>query len=275
MSEENNENIEPSEENWEAPPIPEEIPAEEVEEPRMSEASTLVNVFIEPGRTFEDLRRKPRFIMAAILMALITVAYMVALQQKVGDEGIMRSLQTIANKNSQFQNLPENQKQRSLGIQVTIQKVVAYASPVSTFIFIFVGGLLYWVGMKIMGSEARYLHGVAVFTYSSLPFAAFRRIGDLIVLFLKPADEINYLTAQRGLIEANPSMFFGSANSPVLTTFLSFFDVFLIWGVVLAVIGLKKTGRISSGSAWTIVLVLTLLVLAMRIVSASLQGVVS
>ena len=48
---------EPNQE-WQAPPLPEEPQlVEEKEVAQMSEIATLGNIFLEPGRTFEDLRR--------------------------------------------------------------------------------------------------------------------------------------------------------------------------------------------------------------------------
>ena len=54
---------------WQAPPPPEKIT--EPEPAQMSEAATLGNIFFEPGSTFEDLRRKPRFIMALLIMIIL------------------------------------------------------------------------------------------------------------------------------------------------------------------------------------------------------------
>ena len=46
---------------------------------------------------------------------------------------------------------------------------------------------------------------------------------------------------------------------PVLTTVLATFDLFTIWGWILAAIGLRITNRLSSGSAWAIVLIFALI----------------
>ena len=41
----------------------------------MSEIGTLGTIFIEPENTFIDLKRKPRFIIAGIIMALLVFAF--------------------------------------------------------------------------------------------------------------------------------------------------------------------------------------------------------
>jgi hypothetical protein len=66
--------------------------------------------------------------------------------------------------------------------------------------------------------------------------------------------------------------FIDGTQSPVLTTLLGTFDFFLIWGWILAVIGLQKLGKISAGSAWAIVLILALLGIAFRVISALVTG---
>ena len=58
------------------PPPPPEPPREEAQ---MSELATLGNIFFEPGRTFEDLRRKPRFLIATVIIALLVTAYQFSL----------------------------------------------------------------------------------------------------------------------------------------------------------------------------------------------------
>ncbi|MBK6721813.1 MAG: hypothetical protein IPG58_00590 [Acidobacteria bacterium] len=41
----------------------------------MSEIGTLVNVFIEPENTFKDIVRKPRWIIAGIIISLLVGVY--------------------------------------------------------------------------------------------------------------------------------------------------------------------------------------------------------
>ena len=72
--------------------------------------------------------------------------------------------------------------------------------------------------------------------------------------------------------QANPSFFIDGKTMPVLATVLGTFDLFLIWGWILAAIGLQKVGKLSGGSAWTIVLILTLIGLTFRVVSALFSG---
>ena len=61
---------EPNEMDWQEPPPP--IEDTPVNEPaQMSEFGTLGSIFIEPGATFEDLRRKPRFLLAGLIIIIL------------------------------------------------------------------------------------------------------------------------------------------------------------------------------------------------------------
>ncbi|REJ78425.1 MAG: YIP1 family protein [Acidobacteria bacterium] len=285
MSEENKDNIDPAEEpqeeqqepvqEWEAPPIPEQIEADEKEEPEMSEVATLGNVFIEPGRTFEDLRRKPRWIIAFVIFAVALMGFSIAFQQKVGEDAIRRFIAQQQDRSPQMQSASEDQKRQGVEFALTIQKVATYAMPIFILFSFLIGGLFYWVGTKMMGGTARFTHGLSVFAYSTFAPGLVSTVANFIVLLIKPAEEIDIASSQRGLINANPTMFLDGKEMPVLATVISNIDLFVIWGLVLAAIGLRKVAGISAGSAWAIVLVLNLILLAFRVLGAYFNGVPS
>jgi hypothetical protein len=256
---------------WQEPPLPEHIKAE-VEQPQMSEAATLGNIFIEPGRTFEDLRRKPRFIIAALILALITTAYFFALNYKVGEEAQRRFIVEQIDKSPQAGQLNAEQKNNAINLQLTIGKVVRFAMPVFVIISILIGALLYWLGAKAFGGTGNFLHGLSVWVYSSLPPTLIGMIANFIVLLFKSADEIDLATSQRGVINANLGFLIDGKSMPVLATLISVFDLFAIWGWILASIGLQKTNKISSGSAWAITIIIALIGVTFRVVGALMSG---
>lgn len=256
---------------WQEPPLPEEIRAAD-EQPQMSEAATLGNIFIEPGRTFEDLRRKPRFLLATLIIAMLATAYAFGLYYKVGDEGYRRFIVEQIDKSPQAGSLNAEQKNNAINLQLTIGKVVRFALPVIIVISIAIGALLYWLGGKVFGGNGNYLHAVSVWVYSSLPPVLISSIANFIVLIFKSVDEIDIAASQRGLLQANLGFLFDGKSMPVLTTLISVFDLFAIWGWILAAIGLQKTNKISSGSAWAITIIIALIGVAFRVLGALMSG---
>ncbi len=240
-------------EQWQAPPPPEKI--EEAPSAEMSEPSTLAGIFFEPGRTFEDLAKKPRFIFAIILSIVVIMGYSFGLQAKFGEEGLRRAITEAIDRNPQTESLSAEQKQGAVDMQLKFASIGKYVTPVVVLIMFLIGGLLYWLAGKAFGGSGGFLHGLSVWTYSGLPPLIVSMVGSFIVMAFKSADEIDLATSQRGLITANPSVLVDGTAHPVLATILGTFDVFMIWGWVLAAIGLRITNRISSSSAWAIVLI--------------------
>lgn len=255
---------------FQAPPPPEEIaPAEP---PQMSEIATIGNIFFEPGRTFEDLKRKPRFIVGAIIIALLVTAYGFGVYFKVGDAAVRSFISDQIDKSPQAGSMSSDQKATAIDFQMTIAKVVRFAMPVFVFISLLIGGLLYWAGAKAFGGTGGFLHGLSVWVYSSLPPTIIGMIGNFVVLAVKSADDIDMAASQRGVLHANLGLLFNGKAMPVLATLISTLDVFFIWGWILAAIGLRITNRLSTGSAWAVVLILALIGTLFRVASAFFSG---
>lgn len=261
--------------NWEAPPPPQDPFAEVKEAPEMSEIGTLGNIFLEPGRTFEDLRRQPRFIFGMLIMVILVTSFAVVFQQRMGEERYRRAFTEMLEKNPRADQFTPEQKKAQIELQLKIGKYSSFAIPIFFLIVFFVGGLIYWGGTKAMGGTMSYLQGVSVWVYSSFPPTVVSILANILVLFLKSPDDIDIAASQRGLISANPTMFFDGKSMPVLTTLISTIDVFAIWGLILAAIGLRIVGKISSGAAWAIVLILTLIGITFRVIGSVFSGVPS
>jgi hypothetical protein len=255
---------------WQAPPPPESI--EQGERAQMSEVGTLAGIFFEPGRVFEDLRRKPRFILASLLIAAFVTAYGIALAQKVGDTGMRSFIEAELNKNPQMDKMPADQRKGMVDIQMGVMSVVRYAMPIFMLIIIAIGGLLYWLAAKAFGGQGGFLHNLSVWVYSAVPPTVVTYLGSFLVMVLKPADEINLATSQRGLLHANPTLLVDGQSMPVLATLIGTLDIFFIWGWILAAIGLRITNRLSSGSAWAIVIIFAIIGTAFRVISAVFSG---
>jgi hypothetical protein len=88
------------------------------------------------------------------------------------------------------------------------------------------------------------------------------------VLLLKDPDRVD----PEHLLFTNPGAFMGEGTSPILTTLLSQFDLLKFYGLFLAALGLRKVARLSSGSAWGIVISFWVIGVVLRIVRAGLFG---
>ncbi len=254
-------------EDWQAPPpMIDNTPA--AEPPQMSEIGTLGSIFFEPGATFEDLRRKPRFITAILITVALFAAFNAAFNERLGFERIARERLEAS---SFYQNQSPEDKEKTLKQQTSpVVKIITYSVlPIVILILFFIGGLLYWGGANAMGGSMSYLRGVSVWAYSGFPPVVVSMLANILILFLKSPDDIDPITGQQGLIHASPAFFIDAKASPVLAAVLGTFDLFYIWGWILAAIGLRIVGKISTGAAWAIVLIVALIFnVGFRIVGA-------
>lgn len=266
MNEENTNLIEESPAEWQSPPPPID-PIAPTEPAQMAEAATLGNIFFEPGKTFEDLRRKPRFLLASLLMIVLFSAFNFLYINKIGFEQIIRAR---LESNERIQQMPAEQRQALIEQQSgPIIRGLSFALPPVALIVVFLlGGLIYWLAINAMGGSTTFLRGVSVWVYSSFPPTVVSMLANILILFLKSTDDIDIGSSQGGLLKANPAFFVNTKASPVLGAVLGTFDLFFIWGWILAAIGLCVVGKISKGAAWGIVLIVALLNIAFRVVGA-------
>lgn len=242
------------------------------EAPQMSEATTLVSIFFEPGKVFEDLRRRPRFIMASVIIAILFTGYAFGLYYKIGDAGMRSFMSEQFDKNPRTQGMTGEQKSNAIDLQLKIGNIVRFVLPVIVLIFLAIGGLIYWLGSKAFGGTGGFLHGLAVWVYSSLPPTVVGMLANYLVLALKSADDIDVAASQRTVLHANLGFLVDGKAMPVLGTLLATVDIFFIWGWILAAIGLRITNRLSSSSAWTLTIIIALIGIAFRVIGALFSG---
>ena len=247
---------------WQPPPPPD-VPSAPVETgPDMSTPATLSGIFFEPGRTFEALRKRPRFLIVGIILILLTTLVDVALFTRV-DMG--QYIREKMEQSSSSQSQTEEQKEMG----VKIGKIAgAIIPPLSVPIVFAAGAALYLLGVMAFGGTIGYKRSVAVWAYSSLPPSLVGVIVALLVLFLKTSDTID----PEHLLVTNPGAFTNAHDAPVLTALLSQFDLIRFYGMFLAAIGLRKVAKISSGSAWGIVLGYWLIGLILSVAWHAIRG---
>jgi hypothetical protein len=237
----------------------------------MTTGQTLSNIFFEPGRVFDSFRARPRFLVAGAIIIGVVMLFTMLLYQRVGYENIVR--ETIEN-SPQTAQMDQDQKERAIAMQTgPIFKTIAYVSPlIAIALFFAIGAALYLLGTSAMGKAMTYPQALALWVYSSFPPTILAMLANIILLFVRPPDPSDAARARGGLVHANLGLFIDRATHPVLATALGAVDIFAIYGLVLAVLGLRKIAKLSSGAAWTIVLVIYLLGVIIKIAVAAFSG---
>ena len=256
-----------SEANYTTPPPPAAPPTGA---PAMSTPETLANIFFEPGATFEALRERPRFLVAGLILVALAALVTVLIFQKVSYEQVVRD---AIEKNPRVAEMPEADKERMIAMQTgPVGKAIAYCAPaVITAIIIAAGAAIYLLAASLMGGKLSYKQALAVWTYSSFAPGLLAALLSVVLIFMKAPEDFDFQKPGAGLLVTNLGALINPA-SPVLRAALSWIDLFTFFGMSLAALGLRKVGKLSSGSAWTIVLVMWLVGVVLSVARAALFG---
>lgn len=235
----------------------------------MSTAQTLTSIFFEPGETFKSLRDRPRFLVAALVMTVLFMAYYSTFVWRVGAETIARAQIEASSPDA----TPEQIEQGLAMQRNPIIKAITYVAFPLVFAVMFAAGAgLYLLGVMLMGKSISYKQALAVWVYSSYPPMVIYVVINLILLFLKSPEDIDPATLNSGIARANPSILVDMKAQPLLGTILGSFDLIQFYGLFLAAIGLKTIGKLSSGAAWGIILAIWTVVVILRIVMSLIMG---
>lgn len=253
------------------PPPPPDFP-EQPTGPQMSVGQTLTSVFFEPTTTFESLRARPRFLVASIITIVAVMAFFTLYYQRIGQEKIVRA--AIENSPRTAQLTPEQREQQIQMQSKPIFKAIGYVAPVIGIAIIFAAGAaLYLLGAMLMGGRMGYKQALSVWAYSSFPPTLIAMLLNIILLFIKSEDSYDIVLASRsGLVQANLSFMADPKTSPAIFTLLGSIDVFQFYGLFLAAVGMRLISKLSSGSAWAVVLTLFLIGVVLKVGASLLFG---
>jgi len=247
---------------FQAPPPPPFAPTPPPPTVEMSTPQTLTSIFFEPGRTFEALRSRPRFLIAGLILLVLTCLVTAILFVRKDMSVYIREKMEQSQSNQSA--TPE---QKEMGVKIGTA-IAAAGFPVSVPFWIAAGAALYLLGVMAFGGTISYKQALSVWVYSSVPPAILGTIVAILVLFLKAADQID----PEHMLITNPGAFMGADSSKVLTAILSQFDLLRFYGLFLAAVGLKKVAKMSSGAAWGVVILLFLIRAIFGIASAAIFG---
>lgn len=242
--------------------------------PPLSPAERILGVFYEPSRVFQNLRHYPRWLAAFLVLALCTIIYQAAFTQRMTPERIANA---TADKVLEGGWIPaEKQDQfRQQSIADAKSPVGRVASPINqvigVFILMIVLAGIYFLLVLVFGGRLNFLQALAVATYSALPPIIIQNLLGLVLLYIKSPDDIDPIRGQRGLVRADLGVLFSPAEHPYLYTLASSVGLLSLYGLWLLATGLRNTGeKVSTGTAWTIALLLWFLGVLLALGAAAL-----
>lgn len=223
----------------------------------LSEVERVVDTFVAPSKTFEDIRRKATWWLPFLIMIVVSFVFVTAVDKKVGFDTIAQQ-QIEKNKFAadRMAQLPPDQRAAQYQAAASRTKVISYIFPVFTLIVGAIVSLLWWLSLNFgLGAQTKFSQIFALWFYAGLPKILIYLI-SAILLFAGVGTE-NF--DMQNPLGTNPGFYVEGK----LRAALGFFDVFGLWSLALAVIGAAIIARKTKGQAAAVIVgwwVLALLV---------------
>jgi hypothetical protein len=227
----------------------------------LSQMERVIDTFIAPSKTFNDILRNASWWLPWLLGALVTLGFSAAVQQKIGwDKTYSNILQHSSEaQQERFAQLSPDQQARQKAVAASFTKYIVWVSPVLGLFFAAIAaGLLLMTLNFGLGGHAKFGQIFALWMYATLPWLI-QAILAIIVLFagLDP-DAFNL----KNPVGTNLGYYLPSDSSQWLIAFGTSIDVLTIWVLILVTIGCAIVARtklaataIAVGGWWILITV--------------------
>lgn len=201
--------------------------------PPVSQLALITGVFFNPGKTFAELGRRPRWFLPLLLVVLATVAYLYTVSQHVGWERVVRrSMET----NPRVQALTAEQREQAIERGAKFGAIFGYVGAVTGVpisVAVIAGVLL--LTSSMMGAQLTYRQLFAISSYAGLTGLVYVAI-SAVVLFLVPPDNFDI----QNPVAFNIGAYLDPQSTPkAIHSLAGSMDLFTFWRIGLLAIGIS------------------------------------
>ena len=230
------------------------------EAPGLTPLQRVLNLFVAPTKTFEDVRRSSGWWVPYLIAAVVGVVYAYVLLHRIGlpalVDGVIR--QSPALESRMASSSPGDAARIHASIETQFKFL--YAGPViGILVGLAAAGILLASANFGAGGRATYKSMMGVWFYSTLPLVLFYLLVIAAVYGGAVSDSFNI----KNPLGTNVGFYLADSDLPkMLMPLLSAADIFAIWTAVLLTIGVSTVAEIKRGAAavvvagWWIVLIL-------------------
>lgn len=227
---------------------------------RMSTANSLLNIFISPSEVFQNLKRHPRWLVAVIIMTVLSGVYSSLFLSRMTPERVANytidktlEMPMVAGNDQARKSVEDGRKQAIEDLKSPVGRVGKLATGFLWYVIGFsVLSGIFMLFALVMGGKIKFWQAFSATVYAAFPISVIGFILNTLILFLKDPTDIHPLRGQQTLITDNLSFLVNAADNPVIFTMLSMFSLLGLYWVWMNATGLKNAGEKVTGSiAWT------------------------
>jgi hypothetical protein len=230
-----------------APPMPDPV----AETSSLSEPARIINTFFAPSKTFTDLRRNASWWAPFLIIAIVSLLFVYTVDQKVGFRKVAENqIQSQPKQADRMERMPADQREKTMKQQVTFTKIFSYTFSVTMLIwYAIVAGVLLATLKFGASADVTFKTLFALCIYASIPGLLKSLLAILSLLAGVSGDSFTF----QNPVATNPGYFVDRAAHPVLGSLLTSFDIFTIWTLALAAIGITCIAKVKRGTAFAVV----------------------
>src|SRR5712671_3837507 len=225
------------------------IPAPEAQsQPAISPVGRLVGVFFSPKTTFEDIVRKPGWVLPVVLLTLFSIGVSFAINQRINWREFMA--QQIE-KSPQAANMSAEQKEQRIEGGAKFSAPFTYAiGLLGPIIGILVVALVMWGAYNLLGGANTNFGTSFAITARAFLTGLLSSILFILVLYLKPYGTVDL----ENPVATNLAAILPDDAAKWLVALLKSFDVFTFWTLILLAIGFAAVNpkKLKASKTYTI-----------------------
>lgn len=201
----------------------------------------VVDTFIEPSKTFTDIKRNRSWWLPFLLMSILGYVFVFSAMQHIGLDTIATNAMK-ANPRSAARLSTQTPEQQAQALSITkgVMRGTFYGVPVLVLLFNAIFALLLWFGFAfILGGSTSFGEMFAVSMFASLPNALSSIVSTIVVFFIEP-QSFNINTPS----PTNLAFFLNADAAPWLRSLLGSIDLFALWSLALSGFGAAIVSKV-------------------------------
>jgi hypothetical protein len=241
---------------------------------RMSEGARAANIFLSPGETFEDINRKPTWIVPILVTIVFTLGFGYLMHSKILTEDVIERMtrerieQALERRGAA--PLPPEALEQQISLVKKINQFWHVSALIGLFIVVLITASVYFLILLLLQAEAKFKKVFSVVSWSWMPQAVAASIVGVVTLLMRDPETID---PTNPLATNLAAMLPAKDTAPSLLTLASSADVFSLWFLILLSIGFSKISRrVSVGKAAVAVFVVWGLYVLAKAGLAAFQG---
>ncbi len=235
----------------------------------LSQVERVVDSFIAPSKTFNDILRDSSWWLPWLLGVLVTLGFGLAIQQKIGWDKTYNNilLQSSQAQQDRLAQLPADQQAKQKAIGASFVKYIFWGTPVLGLVFAAIASAVLLATLNFgLGGQATFGRMFAVWMYGTLPFVI-QGILSIITIFAGlDADSFNL----KNPVGTNIGYFLPLDSPKWLIALGTSIDVLTIWVLILLTIGCAIVGRTKKSTAAAAVWGWWILITLVKVATAGL-----